>query len=352
MNKHRFQSLTVCLDMYGCPNRCKHCWIGHSPNGNLTKEDLINVAKFFRPYTDSLTIYDWYREPDYHDNYKELWDLSHQLSDTSQEHFELISVYRIVRDKEYVKWLSSLGLKSAQLTLFGTEEKTDFYTGRKHAYLDILNAIEILLDHHISPRIQVFVNKDNLDNLSQLEKVLNGLDLEKRCQSFKGEYAFFIHQGSCDGENEKNYAIRLTPNDIKKIPQKFLSDAMRYQRKKSVEELFGKTEAVLYDELKNDTSTCSFVSDNPVFYIDQNLNVYPNVASIEPIWKLGNLKKDGIEKVLENYRESKSVAQNIRLNIPLSKIVQEEGNPMGEKLFEKEDYIEWISNRYCRKFLL
>lgn len=127
---------------------------------------------------------------------------------------------------------------------------------------------------------------------------------------------------------------------------------MRYQRKKSVEELFGKTEAALYNELKNDTSTCSFVSDNPVFYIDQNWNVYPNVASIEPIWKLGNLKKDGIEKVLENYRESKSVAQNIRLNTPLSRIVQEEGNPMGEKLFEKEDYIELISNRYCRKFLL
>ncbi len=198
--------------------------IGHSPNGNLTKEDLIDVARLFRPYTDALPVYDWYREPDYHDDYIELWNLSHQLSDISQEHFELISVYRIVRDKEYVKWLSSLGLKSAQLTLFGTEEKTNFYTGRKHAYLDILKAIEILLDHHISPRIQVFVNKDNLDNLSQLEKVL------------------------------------------------------------------------------------------------------------------------------ENYRESKSVAQNIRLNTPISKIVEEEGNPTSEKLFEKEDYIEWISNRYCRKF--
>ena len=118
--------------------------IGHSPNGNLTKEDLIDVARLFRPYTDALTVYDWYREPDYHDDYIELWNLSHQLSDISQEHFELISVYRIVRDKEYVKWFSSLGLKSAQLTLFGTEEKTNFYTGRKHAYLDILKAIEIL----------------------------------------------------------------------------------------------------------------------------------------------------------------------------------------------------------------
>ena len=109
MNIPHFQSLTVCLDMYGCPNRCKHCWIGHSPNGNLTKEDLIDVARLFRPYTDALTVYDWYREPDYHDDYIELWNLSNQLSDISQEHFELISVYRIMRDKEYVKWFSSLG---------------------------------------------------------------------------------------------------------------------------------------------------------------------------------------------------------------------------------------------------
>lgn len=49
MNIPHFQSLTVCLDMYGCHNRCKHCWIGHSPNGNLTKEDLIDVARLFGP---------------------------------------------------------------------------------------------------------------------------------------------------------------------------------------------------------------------------------------------------------------------------------------------------------------
>lgn len=126
-----FKRITVCLDMYGCPNRCKHCWVGHSSNGNLTKDDLIFVAEKFRPFTNALTVYDWYREPDYRDNYQELWDLCSRLSDVRENHFELISVWRIVRDREYVKWLSALGLKKAQLTLFGGQEKTDLYTGRE-----------------------------------------------------------------------------------------------------------------------------------------------------------------------------------------------------------------------------
>lgn len=101
-----FTSIMVCLDMFGCPNRCKHCWIGHSPNGNLTNDDLRFVAEKFRPFTNSLTVYDWYREPDYKDGYKERWNLCQSLSNTHEQHFELISVWRIVRDKEYAKWLS------------------------------------------------------------------------------------------------------------------------------------------------------------------------------------------------------------------------------------------------------
>lgn len=143
------------------------------------------------PYTNRLTIYDWYREPDYHDNYKELWDLCHRLSDTCEEHFELISFWRIVRDKEYVKWLSSIGLKKAQLTLFGGEEKTDFYTGRKGAYREILQAIDILLENKISPRLQFFVNKDTVEELPLVEELIRRLDLENRAGLLAGNFRFF-----------------------------------------------------------------------------------------------------------------------------------------------------------------
>lgn len=345
-----FTRITVCLDMFGCPNRCKHCWIGHSPNGNLTIDDLKFVAEEFRPFTNCLTVYDWYREPDFKDNYKELWDLCNRLSDIHEKHFELISVWRIVRDKEYVKWLSSLGLKKVQLTLFGGQEKTDFYTGRKNAYNEILEAIEILLENKISPRIQIFVNKDNIDELPFIENLIKSLDLENRCKSFGGEFSLFLHQGSCDGENEKLYPIRVTSDDLKKIPQTLVEYTLKHFNKSSIEEVFGKTEQALYEELIHDHSTASYVSETPVFYIDNKFNVYPNVAPPSPARLLGNLKTDGIETVLANYTENKSIAQHIRLTVPLCNLVESQGDCKSQRLFDKEDYIEYLLNKYCRKY--
>ncbi len=344
-----FKRITVCLDMFGCPNRCKHCWIGHSPNGNLTDDDLRFIAKKFRPFTNRLEVDDWYREPDYKDNYKELWNLCNSLSDTHKKHFELISVWRIVRDKQYVKWLSSLELKKAQLTLFGGQKKTDYYTGRKNAYNEILEAIEILLENKISLRIQVFVNKDNIDELIFIENLIKDLDLESRCKSFGGDFSFFLHQGSCDGENEKLYDIRVTPDDLQKIPQTLIEYTLKHFNKTKIEDVFGKTEQTLYEELKNDNSTASYVSETPVFYIDKEFYVYPNVAPPEPAWVLGNLKTDRIETILENYTESKSVAQNIRLTVPICDIVESQGNCKSQRLFTKGDYIEYVTNKYCRK---
>ena len=70
----KFSEMNVCLDMAGCPNRCKHCWLGEAPNGHMAVDELEWAAKQFRPFTDCLEIFDWYREPDFRKDYKELWE--------------------------------------------------------------------------------------------------------------------------------------------------------------------------------------------------------------------------------------------------------------------------------------
>lgn len=62
----------------------------------------------------------------------------------------------MVRDSSYADWLYSLGVKVCQLTLFGTEETTDYFIGRKGAYQEIIKAINILLEHNIAPRLQIY----------------------------------------------------------------------------------------------------------------------------------------------------------------------------------------------------
>lgn len=347
----KFMEITVCLDMYGCPNRCKHCWLGATPNGNMPVSELEDTARQFRPYTDCLQIYDWYREPDYRENYRELFQMCNELSDRPIEHFELASFWRLVRDDGYTKWLSSLGLKKVQLTLFGSEETTDFYIGRKGAYREILEAIEILMENKISPRIQVFVNRNNIGELEQVESLIKRLELEERCREFGGEFSFFLHQGSCDGENEKWYDVRVTPEDLEKIPPLLEAYTLRHFGKRNISDVFGKTEQALYEELRKDSSTSGYVSDSPVFYIDKDFNVYPNITAPARYWCLGNLKKDGIQTVLENYKESRSIAQRIRLTVPLCDIVKVQGDKTSRRLFSRGDYIEFLLNRFAGRWI-
>ncbi len=344
----KFKEITVCLDMHGCPNRCKHCWLGNTPNGNMKEDDLIFAAESFRPFSDNLRVYDWYREPDYNDNYKKMRELCEKLSGGREnDHFELASFWRIVRDKDYAKWLYSIGLKKIQLTLFGGEETTDYYIGRKGAYKEILEAVDILIENRISPRIQAFVNKNNIDELPVIERLINEKDLEKRCEKFEGSFSFFVHQGSCEGENERLYNVRVTPEDLEKIPIKLAEYTLRHFGKKSISDVFGRTEQSLYNELTNDNSTESYVSDNPVFYIDKNFDVYPNISAPSGYWLLGNLKKDGAEIVAENYANSRSIAQSARLNVPIREMVKVCGNPESLRLFDKGDYIDFLVNKYC-----
>lgn len=345
----KFKDITICLDIAGCPNRCKHCWLGATPNGDLPPDALEWAAERFRPYAGRLLVYDWYREPDFRDGYRERYGLCCKLSGETVDHFELASFWRLVRDEAYAPWLASLGLKKVQLTLFGGEETTDFFIGRKGAYRELLEAMEILLAHRIAPRIQVFVNKTNLGELGQVEDLIRRLELEERCRAFGGEFTFFLHQGSCVGENEDWYGAWITPEDLDKIPASLVAYTLRHFGAADLTEVFGRTEASLYEKLMGDHSTESYVSDSPVFYIDKDFKVYPNISAPEPQWCLGNLKRDGVEAVLENYAESCSPAQHTRLTVPLCELVRSQGDPSSRRLFDKGDYMELMLNRYCRR---
>ncbi|WP_297639212.1 radical SAM protein [uncultured Clostridium sp.] len=335
----RFEKITIGVDMVGCPNRCKHCWIGHFKNGKLTEEDLKDIAKSFRKYTDFLDVYSWFRELDYSENYKSLWMLDKELSKNSiPERFELLSFWRINRDEEYVKWAYEIGVRRCQLTFFGLEEKTDYYIGRKGAFKELINATEILLENKIAPRWQMFVNKNNIHEVQKLIELSENLNLKKRCRAIGEEFELFVHQGSCDGENEKLLNIRVTEEDLCYIPKEY-------------GDRFGKPEKILYRELIKDDSVLNLATKTPVFYITSEFDVYPNYTGIEEAWRLGNLKEDGLEKILNNYINNKSVAQHCRAIIPFNEMVKEYGNSEGNKLFDKDDYVMYILNNYCRKLV-
>jgi MoaA/NifB/PqqE/SkfB family radical SAM enzyme len=345
----KFEKLSICLDMHGCPNKCRHCWLGVTPNGNLSATDLKFVAGEFRPFTNNLEVFDRYREEDYPDNYKELWELTAALSDTKTPHFENISYWRAVRDKDYVPWLYSLGVRAAQLTIFGDEKTTDCFVGRKGAYSEILQTIEVLLQNKIAPRIQTFIYKNNIAQLPFIQQLIENLSLEKRCAGLEKEFAFFLHQGSCSGENAQFYDDWITPEDVGKIPQRLINFTLKHYGKASITEVLGKPEKELYKQLIHDSSTNNIVTSTPVFFIDKDFKAYPNYETPSPIWFLGNLKTDGAEKIINTYVNNRSPAQQTMLTVPIGEMVKKCANPESMRLFENGDYQNFILDKYCRE---
>ena len=154
--------LTLAVDMYGCPNRCLHCWLSHMPNRTMEPDADRWIVDLFRPYFARIAFYSWLREPDFCDDYRARWERDKALSvGALPQRFELGSFRRLARDPDYAAFLKETGVKCVQLTFFGLEEMTDRYVGRKGAYRELLQATEILLAHEISPRWQTFINEEN-----------------------------------------------------------------------------------------------------------------------------------------------------------------------------------------------
>lgn len=347
MNK--LNKLIICADMAGCPNKCKHCWIGVTPNGHMSVEDLKQIACEFKPFTNFFEISSWYREPDFRTDYKELWEFEKSLSDSKTPHFELLSYWRLVRDNTYANWLYSLGVRVCQLTLFGTETTTDYFIGRKGAYQEIIQSINILLEHGIAPRLQIFVNQMNLNELSFIEELICKMDLVKRCEDIGQIFHVFVHQGSCDGENEHFYDSWITDSDLHKIPPFLATASVQYFHKNNIKEVFGESEHILCSQLQNYKEHYPLIEASPVFYIDVNFNVYPNISCPAPWWLLGNFKKDGVKKIIENYINGEFYGNRYLENTTIPNLVKNYGNPDSFRLFSKSDYIIYLLNKACKK---
>lgn len=331
-----FKSLTVCLDMCGCPNRCAHCWLGAVPNGSLTTDDLRFVAEQFRPFTSSLEVADWYREPDFHDDYKERWELCAALSDRQTPHFELISYWRAVRDSTYLDWIKSQGVRTAQLTFFGGEALTDRYVGRRGAYRELVETAGLLLEKEIAPRIQVFVNKETLPELPLVEKMIEDLRLAERCAAFGAPFTAFVHAGSCDGENRKLYPIRIEKGHI---PEELRPYYLDYDQVL--------TEAQCCERLRDSTAhEVPRSEDRIVLNIANTFDVYFNFSHMTAGWKIGNLKTDPREEIIHRIAEEDTPALELAHGVTLGELAERYGDPVSEKVFFLEDYQSYLLNRY------
>ncbi|MEA3266042.1 MAG: hypothetical protein U9P42_03755 [Candidatus Fermentibacteria bacterium] len=217
------ERIGVAFDMAGCPNRCRHCWLGTGNNRTLSERDVRWGVTQFREYiqqTDTpirtLAVSTHFREPDFRDDYRDLYDLEAELGDGKPSRFELLSIWRIVRDRAYIPWARSVGPDTCQITFFGMQETTDWFYRRTGAFTDALTATERLLDQGMKPRWQIFLTTKLLPEFDDL------LALQEKITGSYDEFKVFLNLPGPDGEARKLEHLRPTISQVSDLPEKLL----------------------------------------------------------------------------------------------------------------------------------
>lgn len=334
------KKLSLVVDMYGCPNRCKHCWLGHMPNHKMDDKIDEQLIEYFKPYFDSIVYYSWLREPDYCDDYRHRWIKDNEISIQEKPmRFELASFYRLVRDDAYVKFLKEVGVKKVQLTFFGLETMTDVYVGRKNAFKELLLATDILIENEIAPRWQAFINEENKYEIVKLLDVIKEHRLYERCAAFGEEFNFFVHEGSCDGENGKRYPIRINKDGI---PEELLPYYLGYEEileeKECIKQLQQSHEKIVFES-----------SDDIVLNISNNMDVYYNYTHMAKPWIIGNILKEDAKELVRKIVEGDTFALNTIGKVSYSDLVKRYGDETSTKVFSLDDYKMYLVNRYLEE---
>ncbi len=345
--------------MRGCPNKCRHCYLGYGTNRVLLEDDLGWVARQFRDYletgdtaVESLSISSYFREPDFSDDYRRLNELAEELSDGKLERHELLSIWRLAHDKEYAFWAKSVGPDTCQITFFGMEETNDWFYRRKGAFRDALIATERLLEVGMKPRWQIFLTRKLLPEIDELMRLVERLRLRERVQDMGGEFQLFMHTPGPECEGRKIEHLRPRAKEVTSLPEDLLGSSRKHLGK----DILWQTESELYSSILKDEGIYpkdEGVLDEPQmfwFFVDNNWDVFSNVGTLEPWWRLGNLKTDSVASIMRRFEQDEVPGLEVLLNHSRRGLAEEYGNPHGTKVYSgKKDLLSLYHARHCEK---
>ncbi len=353
MPSFKSRKIAVTLDMAGCPNRCRHCWLGNPPNRRIPEATLRWVAAQFRdwirpgenePFAQPLIVMTWYREPDYAPNYRQLWELEQELSDEGTAvRFDLLSIWRLARDQGYARWARDVGSDVCQISFFGLQENTDYFTRRRGSFHDSLRATERLLEAGIRPRWQLFLTERVMPELEEFVALIHALALDQRVRELGHEFEVFVHPIAPDGEAFHIEHLRPTAGVLSVIPGYLAEKTKQCHGASTLEECLGKAEKEWLTELSGENEPFATHPDTLAFMVTPELDVFSNLGEPMPWWKLGNLRVDGVEAIMRCFENDEAPGLYGNFHLPVAQLAQTYGRKDSQYLYTREDLIlRWL----------
>ncbi|NLX23286.1 MAG: radical SAM protein [Phycisphaerae bacterium] len=342
MPKFTSRDITVALDMCGCPNRCRHCWLGRADNRRMTERDLRWAVERFRtfvrkgqtePFFTGVKASASWREPDFSDDYQRLRDLECELSDGEPWRFELLSVWRLARDETYARWARTVGPDTCQITFFGLEQTTDWFCRRRGAFRDGIIATQRLLDAGIKPRWQFFLTRKILPDLPGLLKLVETLKLPERAAALGGEFTLFMHTPGPSGQARHIEHLRPTIDQIADLPAEIVEPTRQHFKRDRLWFTEGELAAQILDGEERFPWGCH-KPEHLWFIIAGNWDVFTNWATTEPWWRLGNLQADPLETIIANYEYNQPLGYRTVHTLSIKEAARRYGDPNGQRVYE------------------
>ena len=311
MTKMLPKDIGLALDMHGCPNRCRHCYIRGRANGCMSEDDLRWAVEQFRrcvrpgedePAFGKLSVSSSVREPDFSDDYGRLLQLEAELSDSGPNRHELLSIWRLARDDQYAEWAKRVGPDTCQITFFGTEETQDWFHRRKGAFQDTIRATERLLEVGMKPRWQLFMTTKILPDLDDLMRLVDRMRLRERVVDLGSEFVMFMHPPGMIGEGRHIAHLSATLEDTKRVPQELVAATQKHFGREGIWTTEAETLSRIMSAGDSLDAPWPFPPQPKLWFsVTHNWDVYTNMATTDPWWRLGNMRREPLAAIVDRF---------------------------------------------------
>ena len=355
----RSRKLGLAFDMHGCPNACRHCYVGDLPGGAMSEQDVRWAAELFRGFArkddaaaffEEMKVCTSAREPDFSDDYRRLYQLEAELSDGKPCRYELLSIWRVARDEGYARWAKTVGPDTCQISFFGTDETNDWFFRRKGAFRDGLAATERLLEAGMKPRWQLFLTRKILAELPDLLKLVEKMRLRQRVESLGGEFDIFMHTPGPHGRARRIEHLRPTIDELKHIPGEIIESSKKHFKAETLH----CTEAELCSQIVAAEDAFPYAYPQPEMLwllATTTFDVFPiNMGTSEPWWRLGNLKTDLVEAILRRFEHNETPGLRTICGISPKELVRKHGDLRSRRVYDaRDDLLALYVDRHCQR---
>ncbi|MBE7560205.1 hypothetical protein HS125_15215 [bacterium] len=353
------RQLGLAFDLRGCPSACRHCYLGSAVAPYVPQDEMEPLTEQFRQYRRDgeegayfarISVASWFHEPDYAPNYRELRTLEERLSGGEAPPREYLSTWRLAREPEYAAWARSVGLETCRLSFYGVGETHNWFARRKGAYEDHLAALPRMLDAGIAPAIQVFLTRKSLPELGKLMHALEELRLPERTEALGKPFVLFLRTPMPTGDARRIEYLRPTLEEVEGcIPEPLVESSRRHRQ---VNELW-QTEAEWCRQAAARPETFPSAHPEPEevwFLVSGRFDVYPNMGTLEPWWKLGNLKRQSVAALVEAYETNRPMGLAVNYGVSARQLVERTGRPESRRIYDSlSDLLSLYLARWCEK---